>query len=217
MVLAREAGFSLRLIRPPSVDPPTEPPGLGRLLVVLSGRARVRELLDPGSKVLETRRPERSEELRAGQLFAVANDARWSLSGDSHCRVLTVGTTVARAASRVVDLVDRSQLRSSRLVFANEALRVESLVRRSPLSRRRRVRTTEFVLTLRGTFAAEVDRERCDLPVGWLLLVPAGASLRLAPRGLSTGVALVLSAALDLRRVERLDREAARGFTPFER
>ena len=215
--VAREAGFSLRVVRPSVTGAPAQPPGMGRLLLVLRGEAVVREFNDPASKVVESRRPERVDRLDTGQLFAVANDARWSLEGGAHGVVLAIRTTVPRASRRVIDLGRRGRLTSPGVVFANEALRLELRVQRGRLARSRRIRAGEYVLALRGELEVELDDRRVRLRPGSLLRVPADSRLRLRPTRWRGATMLVLSSALDLRQVERLDRTAARGFTPFER
>ena len=217
VLIARAAGFSVRLRRPPQRQPEIQPPGLGQLLLVLRGEVSVREAADPASKVLETRRPERRSRLTVGRLFEVANDARWSLTGSVDAVVLAIATSVPRAASRVLDLGRRGRVTSPGVVFHNDALRLEVLVQRGRFARSRRARAAEYVLALRGGLDLEVDGGRARLLPGALLPVPADSELRLEPTRWRGATALVVCPALDLRRAVRLDREAARGFTPFDR
>lgn len=218
----REAGFSLSILRPRPTAPGTHPPGQGRLLLVLRGAATVREHADPASKVLETDRPDRGAELSAGrQLFAVANDARWSLTGSSGAVVLCVGTSVPRARRRTLDLGVRRSPLSSRLVFGNDALRVELLAPRGArpgLHRWRRAPGDEHLLALHGGLRVQVrGGGQHAVEPGSLVTIPAGSRWRAVPIRWRGARALLLSPALELRSAERLDREAVKGFTPFRR
>ena len=205
----RAAGFSVRVLRP-GPEATVQPPGQGRLLLALRGRARVREHADPGSKVLETARPDRGQELvEGGPLFAVANDARWSLEGEAEAVILSVGTSVPRAGRRAIPVAVR---RAPRLLFENEALRVELLAPRGLWPRPRRSAGPEHLVALRAGLVVD----GVELAPGSLLSLPAGQR-RLTPKRWRGGRLLVLSSSLERRSAERLDRGAARGFTPFRR
>ncbi len=213
----RAAGFSLTVLRG---GVPVQPPGQGRLLLPFRGDVRVREHADPAGRVPETVRPANEVELLAGRhLFALANDASWSIEAADDAVVLSVGTSVPRAGGRRLELGRRMGLRP-RLLFANEALRVELL---APVGRwlrplrGRRATDDEQLVVLRGGLGLELNGDRTEVPPGSLVTIPAGARYRLAPAQRRGAAALLLSPTLDRQRAHRLDREAARGFTPFRR
>ena len=225
-ILAREAGFALKLLA--ASDAPPTPPGQGQVLVVLRGSARLEEFGD--ENVVHTAQPDHQHDLRMGALFRVANDARWAVRGDADTLVLALSTSVPREARRADDILDLARRRphmAPRLLFENEAVRLEFTTARGLLPFRGWVpydhtaAGAEYALILAGRFegrlkTAEGGWWRGELPAGSLLRVPAGVAHNFRARSRGPNVGLILSTRM-LRQAEgTVDRDAVKGsFTPF--
>lgn len=224
-ILAREAGFALKLLAP--TDGLPTPPGQGQVLVVLRGEARLEELGD--ENVVHTAQPDHQQVLPTGSLFRVANDARWALRGDGQALVLALSTSVPREARRAEDVLDLARRRphmSPRLLFENEAVRLEFTAARGRLPFRGWVPydhtapNAEYAIVLAGRFEGRLQGAdgqwwRGDLPAGHLLRVPAGVAHNFRARGRGLSVGLILSVRMH-RTSDAVDRDAVKGsFTPF--
>lgn len=223
--VAREAGFSLKVLRP-SRDPAVVPPGQGQVLLVLQGEATLTEVGGSEGKVVMTQRPARQARLGPGALYKVPNDARWSLAGDG-ATVLALSTSVPREVDRHLDLLalaDRRRHMAPLLVFSNEAVRVELVAARGRLPFRGWVPydhegpTVEFAVILAGAFRARVGDTDAVLEAGRLLRIAPGEPHNFAAKGRGTCVGLVISGVMNRRGADApLDRRVVRGFSPFGR
>ncbi|MCP4872172.1 MAG: cupin domain-containing protein [Proteobacteria bacterium] len=223
-VVGREAGFALKVLRP-TADAESIPPGQGQVLIVLEGTARIEEAADDDAKVVHTARHDRAADLPAGSLWLVANDARWTLTGDAV--VLAISTSVPRQLRRLDDLPAIARGRphmAPRQLFTNEMVRVELVAARGRLPFRGWVpydHTTpkvEFALILRGSFRARVGGESQMLSAGSLLRVPPDTPHNFRARGRGTSIGIVISALMERREADvPVERDHVRGFTPFGR
>lgn len=223
-MVAREAGFAIKVIRP-AADAVSTPPGQGQVLIVLQGTARIEETADDNAKVVHTARHDRAADLRAGSLWLVANDARWTLTGDAV--VLTVSTSVPRQLRRYDDLVDIARHRphmAPRQLFTNEMVRIELVAARGPLPFRGWVPydhsspKVEFALIAQGAFAARVGGESAVLPTGSLLRIAPGTPHNFRASGGGVCIGIVISALMERQEADvPVDREHTKGFTPFGR
>jgi hypothetical protein len=180
-------------------------------------------------RVVSTTRVPRGARIGPGQLFRVANDARWTLgSTEPQTLLVALSTSVPREINRSTDVLAvasrRSHLGAVRL-FGNEVVRMDYVAARGRLPMRgwtpwpRQTDGVEYFLVLRGRFVittlnlggAEVVYR---LGEGQLLRLDAGISLRLrAERGeASVGLVIAGRAATHSGPVRRED---ARGFSPF--
>ncbi len=227
-IVAREAGFALKLLSA-SQDAPM-PPGQGQILLVLRGQAIIEEFGD--ENVVHTAQPDHRHVLAEGALFRVANDARWAVRGDAQTRVLAVSTSVPREAHRQEDVLALARKRphmSPRLLFENEAVRVEFSAARGLLPFRGWVpydhtaTGAEYAIILAGRFEGRLKTEqggwwRGDLPAGSLLRVPAGVAHNFRARGRGLNVGLIVSPRMHRPTEGAVDRDAVKGsFTPFGR
>jgi hypothetical protein len=227
LLLFREPGFSLKLLAPaahaePDSAPAATPPGQGQILTILRGRARLRETGGDSGKVVQTARPAHDIELPQGWFFRVANDALWELLAlEPSTLALVLSTSVPREAARADDLLAMAARRphmAPRLLFSNEAVRVELVAARGRLPGRgwvpwqHRAEGVEYALALRGSFRGRGAAAK-TLAEGSLQRIERGAEHSFAATGPLLCVGLVISGT---RRVEQ-DREQARGFTPFAR
>lgn len=226
LVLGREPGFALHLERPGDAGG-FAPPGQGQLLVPLAGTVRVEEQSEAATKVTQTDRRSRSAELAAGQLWRVANDASWRVTGEDAV-LLRVATSVPREESRREDLLAtarRTLTMAPRRVFGNEVLRVEVAVGRSRLPGvgwvpwSHRTEGAEYAVILAGRWRARLQRDAQrwdeDLPAGTLLRIPPRVAHNVRARTtLRPSVGLILTS---LRRSPEgaVRKEAVQGFSPF--
>lgn len=206
-----------------------QPPGQGQVLVGLAGEGRIEEFGGAEGRVVSTTRAPRGAIVGAGQLFRVANDARWTLVTDvPGTRLLALSTSVPREVERSTDILDEASrcwgLGAVR-VFGNEAVRVDFVAARGRLPfrgwmiRPRMTEGVEYLLGLQGAFTVPLvcptegasDRR---LAAGQLLRLAPGTSFRLRAEGGQPSVALVITGrAASEGGVVR--REDARGFSPF--
>jgi len=224
-VVAREAGFAVKVLRPGDGGA-VVPPGQGQVLIGLRGEAELTELGGDEGKVVMTQRAGRTERIGVGTLFKIPNDARWTLRGLG-ASVLALSTSVAREVDRRQELLPmarRRQHMAPLLLFANEAVRVELVAARGRLPFRGWVPydhvgpVVEIAVILDGSFRARAGDVDAVLRAGQLLHIAAGVPHNFAARGRGTSVGLVISAVMHRRDVdEPLDRRVVRGFTPFGR
>jgi hypothetical protein len=230
-VLARESGFALKLLCPvdAAVEPRPEPPGQGQVLVVLRGQASVSEHGGAEGRVVSTTRGGRTEALGVGELFRVANDARWSLAAlEEGTLLLALSTSVPREVARKTDLVAAGRRRrhiGPLQVFSNEVVRVELVAARGRLPLRgwtpfmRETAAVEYFVTLSGTFeVSQRDQEGRSqghaLAAGGFLRVEPEASVRLRARGHGLALGLIVTGRSVLG-AGRVRADAVRGFSPF--
>lgn len=230
-LLGRETGFALKLHAPPLVTDSLSPgpPGQGQILICLRGRARVREFGGAEGRVVSTSRPEQGEVLEPGQLFRVANDARWTLGAlEEGSLLLALSTSVPREGERSTDILALARKRPHMApfrLFGNEVVTLEFSAARGSLPFRgwvpwsHRAAGVEYAFILQGTFAARLElearpKERLELPAGSLLRIPPGLGHRFRAAGRGLCVGLVISGRAG-KAAEEVSREDARGFTPF--
>jgi len=230
-VLARESGFALKLLCPADQSVPSrpEPPGQGQVLAVLRGSAAISEHGGAEGRVVSTTRGARRVDLRAGDLFRVANDARWSLASlEEGTLLLALSTSVPREVDRKTDLlaVARGRRHIGPLqVFSNEVVRLELVAARGRLPLRgwtpfmRETAAVEYFVTLAGEF--EVSQRGLggtsygsNLAAGGLLRVEPEALVRLSARGRGLAVGLVVTGRSVLPS-SRVRADDVRGFSPF--
>ncbi len=231
VLLGRETGFALKLLAPPGASPAVrpQPPGQGQVLVGLAGEARVEEVGGAEGRVVSTTRVARGATVGPGQLFRVANDARWTLvSAAPGTLLLALSTSVPREVQRSTDILASAAGRwgiGAVRVFGNEAVRVDFVAAqgRLPLRgwtlRARKTEGVEYLLGLQGAFTvalvcpAEGASSR-RVGAGQLLRLAPGSSFRLRAEGgqLSVGLVITGRAASEGGAVRRED---AQGFSPF--
>jgi mannose-6-phosphate isomerase-like protein (cupin superfamily) len=209
----------------PRADAESVPPGQGQLLIVLRGAARIDEAADDDAKVVHTDRHDRGADLPTGTLWLVANDARWTLTGDAV--VLAISTSVPRQLHRQTDLLAVARNRphmAPRQLFTNEMLRLELVAARGRLPFRGWVpysHTTpkvEFAVVLQGGFAARAGDYQGPLTAGSLLRVPPNTPHNFRATGRKLCIGLVISALMERREADvPVDRKHTQGFTPFGR
>ena len=230
LVLARETGFALKLLAPAAVggDRP-EPPGQGQVLLVLRGQAQIQEHGGAEGRVVSTTRTARTATLDSGQMFRVANDARWTLgSTTADTLLLALSTSVPREVDRQTDVLAlarrRRHLGPVRL-FGNEVVGLDLVAGRGRLPLRgwnpfsRTTTAVEYFVSLQGGFELDVSSDgqqkvRHQVHAGSLLRLPTGSALRLRAVPGGPAVALVVTGRPALESTE-VRREDARGFTPF--
>jgi len=231
LVLGRETGFALKLLAPPleesSVRP--EPPGQGQLLIGLTGRAQVDEVGGAEGRVVSTTRIPRGAPIGPGQLFRVANDARWTLNSlEPGTLLVALSTSVPRENQRTTDVLASASRRShlgAVRVFGNEVVWVDYVAARGRLPLRgftpwaRKTQGVEYFLGLQGAFRIALSSESepsvsHSLGVVQLLRLDPGVSLRLRADNGKPSVGLVITGrAASIGGPVR--REDARGFSPF--
>lgn len=230
-LIGRETGFALKLWAPPDPSPAVrpQPPGQGQVLVGLTGRARIEELGGAEGRVVSTTRIPRAGTVGPGQLFRVANDARWTLvSADPGTLLLALSTSVPREVQRSTDILasaaGRRGLGAVR-VFGNEAVRVDFVAARGRLPlrgwtlRARKTEGVEYLVGLVGAFTVHLvspadKASSCRVAAGQLLRLEPGSSFRLRAEDGQPSVALVITGrAATVGGTVR--REDVRGFSPF--
>jgi hypothetical protein len=196
---------------------------------VLAGRARVDEVGGAEGRVVSTTRIPRGATLSLGQIFRVANDARWILSSlEPGTLLLALSTSVPREIDRDTDVLAlarrRGHLGATR-VFGNEVVRVDFVAARGRLPLRgwtpwgRKVEGVEYFLTLQGGFEVRLRAEsgesvKHEVSFGGLLRVDPPASLRLGALAGTPSVGLFISGR-PATTSGPVRREDARGFSPF--
>lgn len=230
-VVAREPGFAIKLLSPPMAGSGLrpEPPGQGQVLVVLRGRAEVGEIGGSEGRVISTTRAERQVILERGHVFRVANDARWTLeSHQEETLLLAVSTSVPREVHRTEDILARARKRRHMApcrLFGNEVVKLDFVAARGRLPFRgwvpwsHRTEGVEIALILEGTFRATLqspgeENREFTLPAGSMLRIPPGMQHRFRAGESSFSVGLIVSGRASLSG-ERVDRDDARGFSPF--
>ncbi len=227
-MIAREAGFAIKVVRPPAQPGSLIPPGQGQLLVALTGTVRIEERSDGDTKVTQTNRHHRSGDLVPGQLWRIPNDAAWRMHSDDGAVVLQISTSVPREQERSSDLFAMARRRvhvGPARLFGNEVLRVELSAGRGRLPGLawvpwdHRAQGPEYAICLAGQWRARLRGDGSSwtgaLEQGFLLRVPPGAPHNFAARSLlRPSVGLILTS---LRRTPTgpVRKEAVQGFSPF--
>jgi len=234
VLLSRETGYALKLIAPAgkpsgvSEPPRPDPPGQGQVIVALRGRTSIDEVGGAEGRVVSTTRKSGAVMIGPGELFRVANDARWSARAENEdSLLLALSTSVPREQNRTTDInraaARRRHMGSVRL-FGNEVVHLDFVVARGRLPLRGWMPWRpsspglEHFFVLRGAFRLRLRAEDSVvehvLQQGDLLRIPPGPEHQLAVSGSNEAVGLLVTGR-SAQVGGPVSREAARGFTPF--